>query len=860
MADWTLSIDFGTSSTAAVVTEGSRTEVVEVDGAARIPSMVAALADGTLVAGAAAVRQLAQSPERVERAPKRRLGDRAVLLGEQPVAPSALAAAVLRVVADEASRRRGGSQPCALRLTHPASWASTRLEALRAAARLAGLPDPDLLSEPVAAAVQLSDDRVAVGALVAVYDLGGGTFDAAVLRRTATGFVLVGPPGGNDRIGGEDLDEKLLEHVGASIRSQDAEAWERLRFSDERPWRRAAAALRTDVQAAKETLSVAPDATVYVPAPVDLEVRVTREELESLARHDLERTVEELVATVDRSGARVSDLAAVYLVGGASRMPLVGRLVAEGTGVVPTTWGDPKVAVALGAATAPRSALTPADQQATGVIPVVQAPTTTHDGPGAAPRAPAQPVLVPRPPATAPPAAVASVVDASGPAPVRTVSRRAMTAVAAAAAVVIAGTGVVLATNRDDGTMPVGGGQPPVVLATYDFAVAGDAGIRSERSWALDVAGTELTSTTVLTNPGAVAVTRTAVEVVPKEVAASVDGVRFAPGFAVVQADPAVRYAVTLQPGASRALVWTADLPSRTDQVQLSALGAAQRAAERALEPSLRRLVPAAVLAAAPLVPFTDSVDPGPAPSTTPSATPAAPSPSELVLPTRGPSVTTVTTGPAPAVPTPGAVDDPPAPPPPPPARTPAAVLANRAPTLSAISSRTSDEVAAVSITLSGSDPEGGSLTYSASGLPSGLRVSGNRITGTVSSGAASVTTDRRQGVRSRAFSVSATVRDSKGLTARRSFTLTVRDTHTTMPNYIGTYGCGRGCGEAAPDVAAVTTPGFSCYADGGTAQARDTIWRQGLAPGSVLRWGASVKFWYYTPDGTGCENVARGW
>ena len=124
MPGWLLAIDFGTSSTAAVVAADGKTEVVEIGGAARIPSVVAALDDDTLVAGDAAVRQLTLAPERTERAPKRRLGDRAVLLGERAVAPTALVAAVLRLVADEASRRRGGTAPDAGRPLDPADAAA----------------------------------------------------------------------------------------------------------------------------------------------------------------------------------------------------------------------------------------------------------------------------------------------------------------------------------------------------------------------------------------------------------------------------------------------------------------------------------------------------------------------------------------------------------------------------------------------------------------------------------------------------------------------------------------------------------------------------------------------------------------
>jgi MFS family permease len=144
------------------------------------------------------------------------------------------------------------------------------------------------------------------------------------------------------------------------------------------------------VRVAKESLSGAPSATVYVPAPVDLEVHVTREELETLVRPDLERTVEELLATVERAGSPA--LKAIYLVGGGSRMPLVGRLVAERTGITPTTWGDPKASVALGAAVSRGMTETP-----TGVIPIPlpAAVAAAPVEPEPAPRA--EPTVVPPP-------------------------------------------------------------------------------------------------------------------------------------------------------------------------------------------------------------------------------------------------------------------------------------------------------------------------------------------------------------------------------------------------------------------------------------------------------------------------------
>ncbi len=809
MNGYLLAVDFGTSSTAAVVQDDNGSELVEVGGVARVPSMVAAMDDDSLVAGEAAVRQLAINPERVERAPKRRLGDRAVLLGDRAVSPTALVAAVLRLVADEAARRRGGAAPTELRLTHPASWASTRLEALQAAAAAAGLPKPSLLPEPVAAALHLSDARIAVGDHVAVYDLGGGTFDAAVLRRTANGFELVGPPGGHDRVGGEDLDEKLLEHVGASIRAQDPESWERLRFSDERQWRRAAATLRTEVRSAKEALSSAPHATVYVPAPVDLEVRVTREELETVVRPDLERTVDEFMATVERAGSPL--LQAIYLVGGGSRMPLVGRLVADRTGLTPTTWGDPKASVALGAATAG----TVASEPPTGVIPIQASP---------APK-PA-PVTPPVSPPLTEPAALAP----------RHVSRKLYAGGGVAAAAILAVVAAFVLTGGSDDNKKGTPAAPE--LSAYSFAPGVDSTVRSARTWALDKAGTTLSDSTVLTNLSAGPITRTALEVAPKEVASTVGQIAFEPGFAVVQNDPAVRYTVTLAPGASRTLRWTAHLATPADQAKLNVLAAAQRTAERDLAPRLRSLVPASVLATAPFVPFADVriPDPGPTATTAPKATATTAPPT--LTPTFSPSALPVIT-------------------PVPPRTVAPTVQANRAPTLGAISNRSSDEQAAVSVTLSGSDPDRNALTYSATGLPAGLRVSGAKITGTVSYAAANVTTDRRVAIKTKAFTVTVSVTDGKGGTAKRSFTFTVRDTHRLMPDYRDDYGDGS---LGKPNISAISVASNDCSTTTtGTADGQ-RIWRQGVAANAVIRYGQTITYWYGN-DTNNCPNhLAKGW
>ena len=191
---WNLAIDFGTSNTTGATWADGVVEAVEVDGRRQVPSVVLLSADGTWVVGRQADNQSAVVPERVERAPKRRLGKgRTLLLGGQAV-PITSAVAALLGPHTAAARARHAGDPGHIVLTHPARWGPERLDVLRAAAHEAGFPRVELVPEPVAAAHYV-DDPLEVGQHVAVYDLGGGTFDTCVVRRTETSFKVVGLPG-----------------------------------------------------------------------------------------------------------------------------------------------------------------------------------------------------------------------------------------------------------------------------------------------------------------------------------------------------------------------------------------------------------------------------------------------------------------------------------------------------------------------------------------------------------------------------------------------------------------------------------------------------------------------------------------
>ena len=347
-----LSVDLGTSNTVAVLSAHGRSpRVVEIDGAPTMPSALFLVEDGTLIVGREAERRARLDPSRFEPNPKRRIDEGTLLLGDQVVPVTDALAAVLRRVVEETSRQLSGGRPDEVRLTHPAQWGPVRRNALLSAARQAGMgSNLVLVPEPVAAAAHFAsfpDQTLAPGQALAVYDLGAGTFDVAVVGATQNGFVVLAEAGLPD-LGGLDVDQALLEHVGRQASGKDPGLWQRLLRPQSTGDRRAQRALREDVKVGKESLSTHPQTDIALPEPLD-DVLVGRSELEALIRPNLLRSAELLAGTIRAAGLTPDRLAGIYLVGGSSRIPLVATLIAENLHVVPVNLDQPETAVALGA-------------------------------------------------------------------------------------------------------------------------------------------------------------------------------------------------------------------------------------------------------------------------------------------------------------------------------------------------------------------------------------------------------------------------------------------------------------------------------------------------------------------------------
>jgi molecular chaperone DnaK len=392
---WTLAIDFGTTATVVAARDASGARMVDIDGARSMPSTVGWVG-GRLVVGAEAERHRVFDPGAAAVHPKRVLGRRGtLLLGTNAVPTIEAVGAVLAAAADAAIGEQQGRRPSSVVLTHPVRWSDAQVDALVEAARVAHLDEPITVAEPIAAALHFGIERVEPGQHLAVYDLGGGTFDTVVLTRVGDQFAVAGPPGGNERIGGDDFDSRLMDLVVTRIEARSVDWATHVRTSDEKEWRRASAELLLESRRAKETLSRQTTCAVPLPSPMSGEVRVTRPELEALLHDDVATTVDELVDTVERAGLSVADLTTTYMTGGASRMPIVTRLLHDGLGLAPDTLDDPKTVVALGATTLGRMRDEPAapPTDATTSARDLPPPPSTVDAPnGADDSSPSEPV------------------------------------------------------------------------------------------------------------------------------------------------------------------------------------------------------------------------------------------------------------------------------------------------------------------------------------------------------------------------------------------------------------------------------------------------------------------------------------
>lgn len=376
---YSLGLDLGTTSSAAAVNDGSTVRMLSVDhSAAVIPSVVHLDADGTVLVGAAAERRAISDPGGVAREFKRRFGDpQPLILSGTPVAANDLMVEIATALVEIATEQMGEA-PERLVVCHPANWGSYKLGLLSDTLNSSALPPHTLISEPEAAAIHYaSQERVGDNEIIAVYDLGGGTFDAVVLRKTErhpSGWEILAEPKGIERLGGIDFDLAVLTHV-IDVLSLDLDAFD----SEDASNQAAMTRFRDECREAKHALSSDVSATVPVLLPGYNEtVRITRREFEQLIDPAIERTIDTLEVAVANTGLEMGSIDRILLVGGSTRVPLVAARLSSATNRPIKSDAHPKHAMALGAAAL------------AGLPAAVDAATTGEQPATSAPASPAQ--------------------------------------------------------------------------------------------------------------------------------------------------------------------------------------------------------------------------------------------------------------------------------------------------------------------------------------------------------------------------------------------------------------------------------------------------------------------------------------
>ncbi len=343
-----IGIDLGTTySAAAIVRDGA--PVIIPHGDERImPSVVSVTPQDGVLVGTPARNQYVLYPERTARSIKRSMGqDVMVTLGERAYTPQEVSALILRELKRGAEAELGEPVERAV-ITVPAYFSDAARQATREAGEIAGFTVERIINEPTAAALAYGLDRAGERQLVAVYDLGGGTFDVSIIELDA-GVVEVRASHGDTHLGGDDFDEALVNFL--------AERFQQEHGVDPRGDRRALARLTRAAESAKIDLSSRPFARVreeYLLTeggrPLHLDVEVARSDFESLIDDLLEGTLRSLDAALAGAGVTAADLDHILFVGGSTRIPLVGQMVYAHSGIAPETAINPDEAVALGAA------------------------------------------------------------------------------------------------------------------------------------------------------------------------------------------------------------------------------------------------------------------------------------------------------------------------------------------------------------------------------------------------------------------------------------------------------------------------------------------------------------------------------
>ncbi|SFS89869.1 molecular chaperone DnaK [Succinivibrio dextrinosolvens] len=372
-----IGIDLGTTNSCVAVLDGDKVRVLEnSEGRRTTPSIVAYAKDGEIIVGDAAKRQAVTNPKNTLFAIKRLIGrryedaevqrdvgimpfkitkadngDAWVEVDDKKLAPPQISAEVLKKMKKTAEDILGEEVTEAV-ITCPAYFNDSQRQATKDAGRIAGLNVKRIINEPTAAAIAYGEDKAKGEQKIAVYDLGGGTFDISIidideLDGEKTFEVLA--TNGDTHLGGEDFDNRIVDYLidefkaeqGVDLRA-DPLALQRLKEAAEKAKIELSSSQQTDVNL--------PYITADATGPKHMNIKITRSKLESLVEDLVNRTLDPVKTALSDAGLSPSEVNDVILVGGQSRMPMVQKLVADFFGKDPRKDVNPDEAVAIGAA------------------------------------------------------------------------------------------------------------------------------------------------------------------------------------------------------------------------------------------------------------------------------------------------------------------------------------------------------------------------------------------------------------------------------------------------------------------------------------------------------------------------------
>ncbi|MFI7074704.1 molecular chaperone DnaK [Micromonospora sediminicola] len=342
-------IDLGTTNSCVSVLEGGEpTVIANAEGSRTTPSIVAFARNGEVLVGEVAKRQAVTNPDRTIRSVKREIGTNwTVDIDGKKYTPQEISARTLMKLKRDAEAYLGEQITDAV-ITVPAYFNDGQRQATKEAGEIAGFNVLRIVNEPTAAALAYGLDKGSKEQTVLVFDLGGGTFDVSLLE-LAEGVVEVKSTSGDNQLGGDDWDQRIIDHLVKTFRgehgidlSQDKMAMQRLKEAAEKA--------KIELSAATTSNINLPYITAGSAGPLHLDVTLSRAEFQRMTQDLLDRCKGPFEQAVKDAGIKISDVDHVILVGGSTRMPAVTDLVKQLTGRDPNKGVNPDEVVAVGAA------------------------------------------------------------------------------------------------------------------------------------------------------------------------------------------------------------------------------------------------------------------------------------------------------------------------------------------------------------------------------------------------------------------------------------------------------------------------------------------------------------------------------